>query len=289
MPVDTGCPAAPASCFELSDFADDVFAFMNEKNINTAHFVGHSLGSLVAQEIATTDPSSVESLVLISSSANTTGNPMIEEALLDNTILGTWQTALEADTGFGDWPDDAYALAPLDADPNTETWVRTSWVVDPTANPAFIDKLAPETAQVRIGTWLGVAGMLLTNNNTARLGTLSVNSVILWGTQDVLFPEADQIALRLALDTAAEACRSGYIWKQYGKVALPASGEQESDLGRSPHWGAPAQVAADIHAVITTGRPTSDLYFANPANFTQIQTEAGAAELIEKPAATGCR
>ena len=290
MPMEPGCPAAPESCFELSDFADDVFAFMNEKNINTAHIVGHSLGSLVAQEIATTNPSRVESLVLISSSANTTTNPLIEDTILDDTILGTWELALEKDPAFGDWPRDAYAKTPLDADPTAETWVRTSWVVDPTANPAFIDQLAPESARVRLGTWLGVSGMLLTNDNTARLGTLSVDSVILWGTQDVLFPEADQIALRDALDAAAEACRSGYIWKQYGKVALPASGKQESDLGRSPHWGAPAQVAADIHAVITTGKPTNDVYFANPSKPTQILSEPATGELIiDEPAETNCR
>jgi non-heme chloroperoxidase len=289
MPDPADCAAAPEGCFELSDFARDVFAFMDEKNVNTAHFVGHSLGSLVAQELAATDPGSVESLVLISSSANTTGNPIIEETLLDQTILDVWKVALEAKPDFGDWPKDAYALTPLDADPAAEKWARANWTVDPTANPAFIDQLVPETVRVPLGTWLGVAGMLLTNDSSARLGTLSVDSVILWGIQDVLFPAEEQIELRTALDAAAAACRAGYIWKQYGKVPLPASGRQESDLGRSPHWGAPAQVAADIHAVITTGRPTDDLYFANPSKLTQILSEPATDEIIEKPAATGCR
>jgi non-heme chloroperoxidase len=287
MPEGASCPAAPATCFELSDFADDVFAFMAAKEITTAHLVGHSLGSLVAQEIATAAPGSVESLVLISSSANTMANPVLEDVILAGAIEGMWRTALEEDTGF-EWPQDAYALTPLDADASAETWLAMNWVLDPTANPDFIEAIVPETARVRLGTWLGVVDMLLANDNSARLRNLSVSSLILWGTQDVLFLDADQMALRTALDAAAAACRSGYIWKPYGKAALPASGRQESDLGRNPHWGAPSQVAADIDAFIATGRPTLDLYFANPAALTDIETEAGEADLIEKPAATGC-
>ena len=72
-------------------------------------------------------------------------------------------------------------------------------------------------------------------------------------------------------------------------MALPAPGQQLSDLGRSPHWGAPAQVAADIHAVITTGEPTEDLYFANPSMLRQILSEPPTAEQrIENQPAPGC-
>ncbi|HWN67780.1 MAG TPA: alpha/beta hydrolase [Haliangium sp.] len=288
MPADSGCPAAPQTCFELSDFADDVFAFMESEDITTAHLVGHALGGLVAQEIATTAPGSVSSLVLIGTSANPTANPVLANLVLADTINGMWKTALEAQAEFGDWPEDAYAQTPLDADENAEAWVAMNWIVDPTANPELVAKIVPETAEVQLGTWLGVVTMLLETNNSARLGTLSVDSLILWATQDTLFPEADQVALRTALDVAAEACRSGYIWKQYGKLALPESGKQESDLGSNMHWGAPAQVAADIHAFITTDRPTLDRYFANPDSLTDIETEAGMAVILEKPAATGC-
>jgi len=47
-------------------------------------------------------------------------------------------------------------------------------------------------------------------------------------------------------------------------------------------------VAADIHAFIATGAPTPDLCFATLDQPGEIQTEVGAAEIIEKPAATGC-
>ena len=288
MPADSACPAAPQNCFELSDFADDVFAFMENKNITTAHLVGHALGSLVAQEIATTAPGSVSSLVLISASANTTANPVLANLVLADAINGMWKTALEAKAEFGDWPADAYLLTPLNADANAGEWVAMNWIVDPTANTEFLAKIVPETAEIQLGTWLGVVTMLLETNNSARLGTLAVDSLILWGTQDTLFPDADQVTLRTALDVAADTCRSGYIWKKYGKVDLPDSGKQESDLGSNLHWGAPAQVAADIDAFITTDRPTPDRYFANPDSLTEIRTEAGMAETIEKPAATDC-
>jgi pimeloyl-ACP methyl ester carboxylesterase len=286
---DPSCPTNPKACFELSDFADDVFAFMDTKGITSAHLVGHSLGSMVAQEIATTIPGAVKSLVLISSAGNTIDNPFFKDFVLTDTIEGMWRVALESDPGFGDWPQAAYELTARDADPNVEAWITQSWIKDPTANADFLAKIVPETADIPLGTWLGTVQMLLEAYNIARLEALAVDSLIIWAKQDITFPEdPDQIALRAALDVAAENCLSGYIWKEYGKLAPTTPGVQDSDLGHNVLWAAPAQVAADVHAFITTGEPTEDLYFANPLALTEIQTEAGEATLIQKPAATNC-
>ena len=282
------CPATPQSCFELSDFADDVFAFMDAKSITSTHLVGHALGSLVAQEIATTTPSVIESLVLISSSANAIDNPRYRDFVLTDTIEGMWRVALENDSDFGDWPQDAYNMTPRDADPNIEAWIAESWLVDPTVNADFLARMVPETADIRLGTWLGTVQMLLETNNSARLANLAVSSLIISATQDTVFPEdPDQAALRAALDLAAESCRSGYIWKEYGKLAPATPGAQDSDLGHDVLLAAPAQIAADVNAFITTGAPTTNLYFANPLALTDIETQANAARIITK-FATNC-
>jgi pimeloyl-ACP methyl ester carboxylesterase len=290
MPDAAACAGDPRACFGLDDFADDVFAFMDARDITTVHLVGHSMGAMLAHEIALTIPGSVESLVLIGAAASTVANPLLQDFILDGTIQGNvegrWQFALEANPSFGDWPQDAYNLTPLDADPNAEEWMATNWVVDPVANQDFLAAIVPETARVRIGTWLGAAEAMLETDNTARLAALAVDSLIIWATQDLIFFEAEQVALRTALDPAAAACQSGYHWKKYGKAPPPATGI--NDLSHNTHRAAPAQVAADIHAFITTGAPTPDLYFANPNNPGEILTEIGAAEIIEKPAATGC-
>jgi non-heme chloroperoxidase len=286
MPDPATCASDPKTCFELDDFADDVFAFMESQNITTAHIVGHSMGAMLALELALTSPGSIESLVLIGAAASTTGNPLLQELMYQDTIQGMWRAALEADADFGDWPTDAYELTPLDADPNAEEWVAMNWVVDPVANQDYVETIVPETARVPLGAWLGVAEALLETDLTPRLGNVAVDSLIIWSTQDLIFIEGDQVLLRAVLDTAAASCLSGYHWKQYGKEPPPATGI--SDLSHHTHRAAPAQVAADIHAFITTGAPTNDLYFADPTMPGEIQTEAGAAVIIEQPAATGC-
>lgn len=293
MPDGAACAAAPRACFRMADFARDLLAFMDLEDIESAHLVGHSMGTLVAQEVALVRPGKVDSLVLIGTGARVAGNPVLRGFILESTLQGDgaglrglWRGALEALPDFSDWPRDAYERTPLDADPAAESWMAANWVADATADPAFLRRIVPESARVRLGTWLGAAEALLEIDNTAELAGLEVDSLILWATQDVVFPAADQRVLRAALDAAAEACRSGYTWKEYGKAPLPAEGQ--TDLGHNTQWGAPAQVAADIHAYVTTGHPTPDLYFADPADPTRIRTERGAARIIAVPAATGC-
>lgn len=293
MPSGAACAADPKTCFEMPDFADDLFAFMEAKGIQSAHLVGHSMGSLVAQQMALSRPDKVESMVLIGTAATVVDNPVAEDFLRQATIEGNgddvdglWKSALEADPRFGEWPRDAYQLTPLDADPDARAWMESNWVTEASADPEWLGEIAHESANVRLGTWLGAIEAVLAVDNTVALADLRVDSLTLWATQDVVSPEADQTRLRAALAAAATACNSGHIWKRYGKEPLPEHGQ--TDLGHNTQWGAPAQIAADINAYITHSVPTPDLYFADPEDPTDIQTESGSAEIIEMPAMTGC-
>ncbi len=49
----------PASGYEMQDLADDTLAFMDAMRVARATLVGHSMGSLVAQQIALAAPSRV--------------------------------------------------------------------------------------------------------------------------------------------------------------------------------------------------------------------------------------
>lgn len=293
MPSGATCAADPKTCFEMADFADDLFAFMEAKSIQSAHLVGHSMGSLIAQQMALSRPDKVESMVLIGTATTVVDNPVAEDFILGGTIqgdgdgvAGLWRPALEADPEFGDWPRDAYEHTPVDVDPGAETWMAMNWVTEGAADPNFLRQIVPETATVRLGTWLGAIEALLEVDNTTALADLRVDSLTIWATQDVVFPEADQTTLRAALAAAATACNSGHVWKRYGKESPTDHGQ--TDLGHNTQWGAPAQIAADINAYITTGAPTPDLYFADPDNPKDIRTESGSAEIIEIPAMTGC-
>jgi pimeloyl-ACP methyl ester carboxylesterase len=281
MPNGAECPKAPESCFRMADFADDVVAFMNAKGIERATLVGHSMGSFVAQELALRHPDMVSRIVLIATSTKVAGNAAVRDYILKEPVEGAWKAALEA-RGIA-YPDGVYELTPKDADPRVEDWIL-KWYADPVAAQEALEPFIPETARVKLGTWIGATKALLATDNSERLKALSVPSLIIWGTQDNTFLESDQSLLKAALDAAASASGTPYYWKRYGAIPLPQSGQQESDIGHGVPWDAPRELAADIVSFITAGRPTSDLCRADaPNNLTTIVTGPGLAEIVHRP------
>ena len=287
MPDPESCRAAPEECFGMADFAVDALAFMDAMGIDRAHVVGHSMGSLVAQELALEAPERVGRMVLIASAARTRDHPVIGEFLLVGLIEGSWREALVRQ-GYA-YPDDVYELTPLDADPEVERWLAEHWVVEVTADPAFLASVLPETARTRMGTWLGVVRAMDTFDNTERLAELRVPTLVLWPTQDVTFTASDQAELKAALDQAARTCRMRYHYKAYGRKPLPPSGLQEDDLGHNLQWGAAETVARDLAAYLREdGEPTRDLPYADPADPRRVLLDEGAAD-IQVGAQEACR
>jgi pimeloyl-ACP methyl ester carboxylesterase len=237
---------------------------------------------MAAQDVALMAPDRVASLVLLGSSARMVGSPVIEQFIVAQLLEDTWRPALESRGKR--WPEDVYRLTALDVDPAAENWLLTNWVTEITADPAYLAELAAKTADVPLGTWLGVGRALLAFDNVDRLGDLSVPTLVLWGSQDAATPEADQILLRSALDVASRRCRTSYVWKRYGREPLPTSGLQESDFGHNFHWGAPEQVAADLSAWLGDGAPTADFHFVDPSDRHTVVTAPGAAQLLRGPA-----
>lgn len=64
-----GASAAPACCYAMANFADDARLLLDALGIARAAVVGHSMGSLVAQQFAADHPERVTRLVLIGSTA----------------------------------------------------------------------------------------------------------------------------------------------------------------------------------------------------------------------------
>lgn len=278
MPLPEECAPEPERCFTIELLAEDVLAFMDALDLERAHLVGHSLGSMVAQLAALAAPERVQSLVLIGSAARIVGNPVIRDFVLEQVIEGTWRPALEA-KGHA-WPTEVYELTPADADPGVETWLLANWVTEVAGDPAYLAELAARTARVPLGTWLGVARAVLEFDNVSNLAELSVPTLVLWATQDAVTAETDQVVLRSALNEASRACRTTYVWKSYGREPLPASGLPVSDLGHNFHWGAADAVAADIAGWLEGGAPTPDFHYADPADSRRIETVPGEAMLV---------
>lgn len=281
MPPAAECASAPEQCFRPADLAGDVLDFMDARGIDHATIVGHSMGSFVAQELALDNPERVDAVVLIGTAPRIAGNPVVQQYILDEPVEGSWRTAFEAQ-GYA-FPDGVYALPPTDGDPGALGWISSAWVVEPAADPDLLAAIVPETAATRMGTWVGAARALLTVDNADRLEDLGVPALILWGTQDTLFSQADQDELLDRLDLAAAGCQGRYVFKPYGKRPLPEDFVID-DISHNTQWGLPKAIAADIDAFLRTGEPTDDLYYAAAGDPKTIVVEPHAAALRRSPA-----
>jgi pimeloyl-ACP methyl ester carboxylesterase len=271
MPDSAECIENPETCFEPADFAADIVALMDQLNIPKAHIVGHSMGSIVAQELVLSHSGRVNGLVLIGTFVS--GKECSACPFLSELVELSWRAELEKSPGFH-WPADAWSLTPNDLGEDAMAFLQNFWVVDMVAADAFAQAILPETANVKLGTWIGVIKALAQMDNREALKNLKKPTLILWATQDNAFlAEPDQQLVKEAFQTAAETNGTRVVYKTYGKTPLPSSGMQESDLGHNLHWGAPDEVAADIASFIQTGFPTPGLPYANPNNIKQVLIE----------------
>lgn len=67
--------------YSIADMADDVIAVMDDARVVSAHFVGRSIGGLVAQRIAIAEPDRVESLNLIMAMSRSMADRIPDAAL----------------------------------------------------------------------------------------------------------------------------------------------------------------------------------------------------------------
>ena len=273
MPDSAQCSEKPETCFTPADFAADIIALMDQLAIPRAHIVGHSMGSVVAQELALHYAGRVNTLVLIGTFVNGKESTTVRDFFIAEMLEKDWRSGLEKRPDFR-WPVDAWSLTTNELGVEASNFLKEYWVVDPVADSDLIQAILPETAITPLGTWIGAIKALGEIDNREALKNLRKPTLILWATQDNMFPEKpDQQWVKEAFQTAAATNGTRIIYKTYGKIPLPASGMQESDLGHNLHWGAPDEVAADIASFIQTGYPAPGLPYADPNNIKQVVIE----------------
>ena len=201
----------PECCYTVDDFTADVDAFMDEVGIEEATLVGDSSGGIIAQRVALDYPHRVSRLVLMGSPTTLLNNEAVMEA-------GEQMRALE--------------------DPISPEFVREfhlSTIHHPVPEE-FLSTALSETLKVPARVWRGyMEGVVLTVDDTARLGEIDAPTLILWGERDVFLPREEQ------------EWRAGAIPDATLKVY--------PDTGHAVAWERPEWVVRDLEAFIEGTRP----------------------------------
>ncbi len=167
----------PASGYTFPDFAADVIAFMEAKGLKQATIVGHSMGSFVAQHVATSAPERVTKLVLVGSATSVHNNVVLD---LQREVNGL-------------------------SDPVSPKFVREfqySVVAKPVPEK-FMDQVIQESLKVPARIWKDVMVGMLASPKQVDFSKVTAPTLIVWGDKETVFPDrSDQEALRKAIPNA---------------------------------------------------------------------------------------
>lgn len=286
---DTGrCWSHPNLCITPADLAGDVLAFMNAKGISKATLVGHAMGAGAARLLAVNHPDRVIRLILTGTGVRSVVDAapppiaMTPGVRTDGMAALGWRVMLEA-KGVA-WPQGALHMRPIDIDPDAVRNITQHWDISNIAAPEVVDTIAAQTAGQSLASWGTLDPIPAPPAPPERLDTLSVPTLVLWGSEDAGLGKASQDRLIQVLSRASSTHEGMYFyWKQYGVRPPPRSGDKHDadDIGHNLSWEAPRELAADILSFVRTGAPTLDLYRADaPDNVRRIVVEAGKAVIV---------
>ena len=158
----------PECCYTADDYAADVDAFMEAVGVEEATLVCSSSVGMIAQRVALYYPHRVSRLVLMGSPTTLVNNEAVMEALKE-------MLALE--------------------DPISPEFVREfqrSTIQHPVPKE-FLAELVSESLKVPARVWRDyMEGVVLTVDDTARLGEIEAPTLILWGERDAILGREEQ-------------------------------------------------------------------------------------------------
>ncbi len=167
----------PEAGYGMADFAADVVAFMNALGLERATVVGHSMGSLVAQQVALSAPERVARLVLVGSAAN------------PHNVNGIF----ELEEAINSFEDPVPAEFVLDFQSSTANQPLPA---------GFLDKVVAESLKLPARVWRAAAAGILEVDYTPHLSRIKAPALLIWGDKDAYFPRSEQDVLVAGLAQA---------------------------------------------------------------------------------------
>ena len=190
----------PESGYDIASFAADAVAFMDAVGIRDVTLLGHSMGSLIAQEVALSRPDRVSRLVLVGSAASFDNVPVAElerdVSELTDPVPREFVHAFQASTVHRAVPED------------------------------FFRAVVSESMKVPARVWKAALRGIRAFQSAARLGRLTIPTLIAWGDHDQVAGQADQQLLQRTIRGSKLLCYE--------------------DTGHSPHWEEPQRFADDL-------------------------------------------
>lgn len=165
-----------ASGYTMPDLASDVVAFMDAMGLPSATLVGHSMGSLVALEVALAAPRQVERLVLLGSGTNVRSKGMLElqqaVEVLDDPVPAEFAREFQVSTIYHPVPDD------------------------------FLNRAVAESLKLPAHVWRAALAGQLAVDYMNHLNRIQMPALVLRGDRDTVFPRDAQESLVAGLTTA---------------------------------------------------------------------------------------
>jgi pimeloyl-ACP methyl ester carboxylesterase len=163
----------PEKGYAMKDFAADVAAFMDAKNIAKATIVGHSMGSFVALQTVLEAPQRVEKLVLIGTATTARNDVTLD---LQKTIMNLKD--------------------PIDEKFARDFQVSTSAETLP---DEFINEVVRQSLKLPARVWKSALAGVLAEDYKSRLGKIKAPTLIVWGDKENIFPRAEQDLLKAGI------------------------------------------------------------------------------------------
>jgi 3-oxoadipate enol-lactonase len=165
-----GQTSGPDAAFSIRQMAEDAAGLLDAIELNPAHVAGQSMGGLIAQELALAHPEQVRTLTLLSSCAQ------VDER--GKAIIESW----------GELPrlvSPATATRLILPWMYTNTFFATPGAVEEVIAQIMADPFPPSAQGI-----YAQSRAISTCNTSDRLGDVDCPTLVLVGSEDILFPVA---------------------------------------------------------------------------------------------------